>query len=118
MEGVISYTNPRGFFFITTKSPLGFVTRYFGLRTRIIRGEENLALGATCNFVVPEQQSPKFHGACLEASEIDIQPAVRAPLPPLTPLVFVTRQEREIFQKSHAAAMAELISSAKVGEAK
>lgn len=82
MKGVISYKNPKGFFFISVKDSNGFVTRYFGLRSRIIRGEEHFEVGATVEFKVA-QPSPKSHGTCQEAEAIDIiQPAI---LPPLSP---------------------------------
>jgi hypothetical protein len=81
MRGEISYTNPRGFFFISVKDSNGFISRFFGLRSRIIRGMENLAIGAICDFTVAEQPSPKFHGSCQEADRIDIiQPAILPPL--------------------------------------
>jgi hypothetical protein len=76
MQGTINYINERGFFFISVKDEHGFITRYFGLRSRIIRGEENFGVGATVDFQVTGQ-SPKRHGDCQEASEIDIvQPPI------------------------------------------
>jgi hypothetical protein len=73
MKGTISFVSPRGFFFITVKTnPIGFITKYFGLRTRIIRGEENLAVGAICNFE-ELKGDPKFNGANPVAHQIDIE---------------------------------------------
>jgi hypothetical protein len=74
LKGEISFISPKGFFFISIKNPLGFITRYFGLRSRIVRNEELLTLGCTVNFEARNPQTPKPSSCQQEAWEIDVEP--------------------------------------------